>query len=63
MISNKHLKEINLLFIKLIILISPVLYQNRNIGDSGAPAVTHGWVRTPVSAETPGEAEVNLSFF
>ena len=30
---------------------------NRNIGDSGAPAVTH------VSAETPGEAEVNLSFF
>ena len=33
LISNKHLKEINLLFIKLIILISPVLYQNRNKGN------------------------------
>ena len=34
---------------------SPFL-PNRYIGDSVVPAVTHGWVRTPVSAETLSEA-------
>ena len=36
---------------------------NRNIDDSGAPAVTHGWVQTPVSAETLGEAGVFFKWF